>query len=72
MNISGKAVLVTGANRGTGRALVEEALNGDASRPTSSDTGVRDLESRRIQPAEGLSGVRGRAIFDGVACDEEA
>ena len=32
MNISGKAVLVTGANRGIGRALVEEALKRDASR----------------------------------------
>src|SRR6267154_159220 len=32
MNISGKAVLVTGANRGIGQALVEEALRRGASR----------------------------------------
>jgi NAD(P)-dependent dehydrogenase (short-subunit alcohol dehydrogenase family) len=32
MTISGKAVLVTGANRGIGRALVEEALARDAKR----------------------------------------
>ena len=32
MNITGKAVLVTGANRGIGRALVEEALSRGASR----------------------------------------
>jgi NAD(P)-dependent dehydrogenase (short-subunit alcohol dehydrogenase family) len=32
MDISGKAVLSTGANRGIGRALVEEALKRDASR----------------------------------------
>ena len=32
MDISGKAVLVTGANRGIGRALVEEALKRDARR----------------------------------------
>jgi NAD(P)-dependent dehydrogenase (short-subunit alcohol dehydrogenase family) len=32
MTIAGKAVLVTGANRGIGRALVEEALSRDATR----------------------------------------
>src|SRR5689334_17932082 len=32
MSISGKSVLVTGANRGIGRALVEEALRRGASR----------------------------------------
>jgi NAD(P)-dependent dehydrogenase (short-subunit alcohol dehydrogenase family) len=32
MMIAGKAVLVTGANRGIGRALVEEALRGGAKR----------------------------------------
>ena len=32
MTIAGKAVLVTGANRGIGRALVEEALRREASR----------------------------------------
>ena len=32
MTISDKAVLVTGANRGIGRALIEEALTRDAKR----------------------------------------
>jgi len=32
MTIANKAVLVTGANRGIGRALVEEALRRDAKR----------------------------------------
>jgi NAD(P)-dependent dehydrogenase (short-subunit alcohol dehydrogenase family) len=32
MKIGGKSVLVTGANRGLGQALVEEALRRDAKR----------------------------------------
>jgi NAD(P)-dependent dehydrogenase (short-subunit alcohol dehydrogenase family) len=32
MNIAGKTILVTGANRGIGRALVAEALDADATR----------------------------------------
>jgi NAD(P)-dependent dehydrogenase (short-subunit alcohol dehydrogenase family) len=32
MNINGKSILVTGANRGIGQALVNEALNRGAKR----------------------------------------
>lgn len=50
MTISGKAVLVTGANRGIGRALVEEALARDAKRVYAASRQPVTLPDRRVTP----------------------
>jgi NAD(P)-dependent dehydrogenase (short-subunit alcohol dehydrogenase family) len=50
MNIAGKAVLVTGANRGIGKALVEEALNRGASRVYAGTRGPLTHSDERVTP----------------------
>ncbi len=50
MTITGKAVLVTGANRGIGRALVDEALRRDASRVYAGTRQPIDHPDRRVTP----------------------
>jgi NAD(P)-dependent dehydrogenase (short-subunit alcohol dehydrogenase family) len=50
MSIGGKAVLVTGANRGIGHALVEEALKRGATRVYAGTRRPFDHDDRRVAP----------------------
>jgi NAD(P)-dependent dehydrogenase (short-subunit alcohol dehydrogenase family) len=50
MNITGTAVLVTGANRGLGRALVEEALRRGAKRVFAGTRKPLAYSDRRVTP----------------------
>src|SRR6266852_2323745 len=50
MKITGKAVLVTGANRGIGRALVEEALSRGAKRVYAGTRQPLVHPDRRVTP----------------------
>jgi NAD(P)-dependent dehydrogenase (short-subunit alcohol dehydrogenase family) len=50
MTIAGKVVLVTGANRGIGQALVEEALNGGATRVYAGTRQPLSHPDRRVTP----------------------
>ena len=48
MNIEKRSVLITGANRGIGRALVEEALGRGASRVYAGHRGGLDIDDERV------------------------
>ena len=50
--ITGKAILVTGGNRGIGRALVEEALQQGAHRVYASTRGTRTHSDERVTPLD--------------------
>jgi NAD(P)-dependent dehydrogenase (short-subunit alcohol dehydrogenase family) len=50
MTIAGKAVLVTGANRGIGQALVDEALRRGAARVYAGTRQALAHEDRRVRP----------------------
>jgi NAD(P)-dependent dehydrogenase (short-subunit alcohol dehydrogenase family) len=50
MNIAGKIVLITGANRGIGRALVNEALRRGAARIYAGTRGTLGLADDRVTP----------------------
>jgi NAD(P)-dependent dehydrogenase (short-subunit alcohol dehydrogenase family) len=50
MTIAGRAVLVTGANRGIGQALVEEALSRGAKRVYAGTRQPLDHSDRRVTP----------------------
>ena len=50
MNIKNKAVLITGANRGIGRALVNEALRRGAKRVYAGTRGSLQIDDERVTP----------------------
>ena len=50
MNISNKTILVTGANRGIGRALVEEALRRGAKKVYAGTRGALQHPDKRMMP----------------------
>jgi len=50
MNISNKTVLITGANRGIGRALVDEALRRRAKRVYAGTRGALQIADERVTP----------------------
>jgi len=50
MNIQNKTVLITGANRGIGRALVNEALPRGAKRIYAGTRGVLSVADARVTP----------------------
>jgi NAD(P)-dependent dehydrogenase (short-subunit alcohol dehydrogenase family) len=50
MNIKNKTVLITGANRGIGRALAQEALSRGAKRVYAGMRGASDIADQRVTP----------------------
>src|SRR6266852_4246793 len=50
MNISNKSVLITGANRGIGRALLDEALRRGAKRVCAGTRGALQHPDKRVTP----------------------
>jgi len=50
MNIQNKSVLITGANRGIGRALVNEALRRGAARVYAGTRGALEIADERVIP----------------------
>jgi NAD(P)-dependent dehydrogenase (short-subunit alcohol dehydrogenase family) len=59
MTIADKAVLVTGANRGIGQALVEEALNRGARRVYAGTRQPLNHPDERVTPLIRRAGSRG-------------
>jgi NAD(P)-dependent dehydrogenase (short-subunit alcohol dehydrogenase family) len=71
MTIAGKAVLVTGANRGIGQALAAEALRRGAKRAYAGTRQPLAHPDGRVTPLTLDVTSAAQAIFDGVEAGEE-